>query len=177
MSRRDFFKKHEKSYCSKLLTGCVFTVCRYCYRRIVLVCADFMLMLFLLSLLFVGCVVMLKLKLLIISVIQLSVKGRVGDLFQIYFLLCLLKVSSHPDSKLNGLNVLYVFIWYVFAYLCTAWNWDYTSESWINKCSVMIGQYLAEMQLFENLESDLNIEKITFKVVQMKFLAMHITNQ
>ncbi len=45
----------------------------------------------------------------------------------------------------------------------------------------MIGQYLAEIQLFENLESEstknLNIEKITFKVVQMKFLAMHITNQ
>ncbi len=46
---------------------------------------------------------------------------------------------------------------------------------------VMIGQYLAEIQLFENLESEgakkSNIEKITFKVVQMKFLAMHITNQ
>ncbi len=47
----------------------------------------------------------------------------------------------------------------------------------------MIGQYLAEIQLFENLESEgakkknLNIEKISFKVVQMKFLAMHITNQ
>ncbi len=45
----------------------------------------------------------------------------------------------------------------------------------------MIGQYSAEIQLFENLESEvqknLNIEKITFKVVQMKFLAMHITNQ
>ncbi len=45
----------------------------------------------------------------------------------------------------------------------------------------MIGQYLAELQLFENLESEgakkLNIEKIAFKVVQMKFLAMHITNQ
>ncbi len=46
----------------------------------------------------------------------------------------------------------------------------------------MIGQYLAEIQLFENLESEgakknLNIEKITFKVVQIKFLAMHITNQ
>ncbi len=43
----------------------------------------------------------------------------------------------------------------------------------------MIGQYLAEIQLFENLESEgakknLNIEKITFKVVQMKLLAMHI---
>ncbi len=35
------------------------------------------------------------------------------------------------------------------------------------------------LQLFENLESEknLNIEKIAFKVVQMKFLAMHITNQ
>ncbi len=46
---------------------------------------------------------------------------------------------------------------------------------------VMIGQYLAETQLFENLESEgaenLNIEKISFKVVQMKILAMHITNQ
>ncbi len=46
---------------------------------------------------------------------------------------------------------------------------------------VMIGQYLAEIQLFVNLESEgaknLNIEKISFKVVQMKSLAMHITNQ
>ncbi len=46
----------------------------------------------------------------------------------------------------------------------------------------MIGQYLAEIQLFEYLESegakkDQNIEKISFKVVQMKSLAMHITNQ
>ncbi len=56
-----------------------------------------------------------------------------------------------------------------------------SSESWINKF-VMIGPYLAEIQLFENLESmgakkNLNIEKIAFNVVQMKFLAMHITNQ
>ncbi len=40
----------------------------------------------------------------------------------------------------------------------------------------MIGQYLAEIQLFENLESEgannLNIEKSP-----LKFLAMHITNQ
>ncbi len=38
------------------------------------------------------------------------------------------------------------------------------------------------MQLFENLESEgakklKNIEKIAFKVVQIKSLAMHITNQ
>ncbi len=64
---------------------------------------------------------------------------------------------------------------------------NYTSyESWISNLSidvwfVRIGQYLAEIQLFENMESEgaknLNIEKITFKVVQMKILAMHITNQ
>ncbi len=46
----------------------------------------------------------------------------------------------------------------------------------------MIGKYLAEIQLFEYLESEgtktnLNIEKIAFKAVQIKFLAMHITNQ
>ncbi len=43
----------------------------------------------------------------------------------------------------------------------------------------MIGQYLAEIQLFENLESEdaKHTEKIAFKVVQMKVLAMHITNQ
>ncbi len=45
----------------------------------------------------------------------------------------------------------------------------------------MIGQYLAKIQLFENLEfegtKNIYFEKIIFKVVQMKFLAMHITNQ
>ncbi len=45
----------------------------------------------------------------------------------------------------------------------------------------MIGQYLAEIQLYENLESEgvknLYIEKIIFKVVQMKLFAMHITHQ
>ncbi len=46
---------------------------------------------------------------------------------------------------------------------------------------IRIGQNLAEIQLFKNwnlrVQKNLNIEKITFKVVQMKFLAMHITNQ
>ncbi len=45
----------------------------------------------------------------------------------------------------------------------------------------MMGQYLAEIQLFENLESEgakkSKYWEIAFKVVQMKFLAMHITNQ
>ncbi len=39
---------------------------------------------------------------------------------------------------------------------------------------------MAEIQLFENLESEgakkhLNIEKIAVKVVQMKILALHVT--
>ncbi len=49
-------------------------------------------------------------------------------------------------------------------------------------CIVRIEQYLDEIQLFENLESEglnknKNIEKIAFKDVQIKFLAMNITNQ
>ncbi len=40
----------------------------------------------------------------------------------------------------------------------------------------MIGQYLAKIWNLR-VQKNLNIEKITFKVVQMKFLAMHITNQ
>ncbi len=39
----------------------------------------------------------------------------------------------------------------------------------------MIEQYLKIWNLRE--QKNLNIEKITFKVVQIKFLAMHITNQ
>ncbi len=50
---------------------------------------------------------------------------------------------------------------------------------------VMIGQYLAEIQLLEILESEdaqkkkkkKNIEEIAFKVFQIKSLAMHITDQ
>ncbi len=43
----------------------------------------------------------------------------------------------------------------------------------------MIGQYLDEIQLFEYLETEdaKKIESIVFKVVQIKFLTMHITNQ
>ncbi len=39
----------------------------------------------------------------------------------------------------------------------------------------MIGQYLKIWNL--RVQNNQNIEKIIFKVVQMKFLAMHITNQ
>ncbi len=55
-----------------------------------------------------------------------------------------------------------------------------SSESWINKLSidvwfVRIGQYFKIWNL--RVQKNQYIEKITFKVVQMKFLAMHITNQ
>ncbi len=59
----------------------------------------------------------------------------------------------------------------------------FISERWINKLSIDV--------LFDNIwprysylkiwnlrvQKILNIEKVVFKVVQMKFLAMHITNQ
>ncbi len=53
------------------------------------------------------------------------------------------------------------------------------SDTWINNLSidvwfVMTGQYLADIQLFKNLESgykkNQEIEKIAFKVVQPKFM-------
>ncbi len=60
------------------------------------------------------------------------------------------------------------------------------SESWKNKLFiyvwfVRIGQYLSEIQLFENHESEdakkikinVNTEKMAFKVVKMEFLEMH----
>ncbi len=62
-------------------------------------------------------------------------------------------------------------------------------ESWLNNISidvwfVGIGQYLAEI-IWNNylkiwnlrLQKNLNIEKIAFTVIQIKFLAMHITHQ
>ncbi len=62
----------------------------------------------------------------------------------------------------------------------------HTSESWLNKLFidvwfVMIGQYLADTTIWKSgiwgCKKNLNIEKITFKVIQMKFLVMHIINQ
>jgi len=52
-----------------------------------------------------------------------------------------------------------------------------SSESGINNISIDVwfGQYLKIWNL--RVQKNLNTEKITFKVVQMKFLAMHITNQ
>ncbi len=62
-----------------------------------------MLSLFLLSLLFVGCVVMLNLKLLIVSVISvLSFQGRVRDLFQKMFFVMLVKILFASRSQSLG---------------------------------------------------------------------------
>ncbi len=60
--------------------------------------------------------------------------------------------------------------------------WIYTSsESWINKLSidvwfVRIGQYLKIWNLRVQ-KNNQNTEKIAFKVIQMRSLATHITNQ
>ncbi len=55
-----------------------------------------------------------------------------------------------------------------------------SSQIWINKLYIEVW-YLAEIKRFKYLESEgarnQTIEKIALKVVQMKFLAMHITNQ
>ncbi len=48
-------------------------------------------------------------------------------------------------------------------------------KSWINKIVMTRYNYLKIWNL--RVQKNLNIEKIAFKVVQMKFLAMHITNQ
>ncbi len=52
-----------------------------------------------------------------------------------------------------------------------------SSEIWINNISIDVwfGQYLKIWNL--RVQKNQNIEKIIFKVVQMKFLAMHINNQ
>ncbi len=57
--------------------------------------------------------------------------------------------------------------------LCIIWK---LNKSYFHWCTVCY-----DWTIFVNLESEgannLNIEKIIFKVVQMKFLAMHITSQ
>ncbi len=102
-----------------------------------------------------------------------------------YFHLSVLNVTNQSKTKpvirVNVLKLIYTLYVYI--------------TYWINKLSidvwfVRIGQYLAEIQLFENLESEgakkiikkiikktKNIEKIAFKVVQIKSLAMDITKQ
>ncbi len=58
-----------------------------------------------------------------------------------------------------------------------------SSESWINNLSIdvwflMIGLRYNYVKIWNlRKQKNLNIEKIIFKVVQMKFLSMHVTNQ
>ncbi len=54
-------------------------------------------------------------------------------------------------------------------------NWDLYINLSIDVWFVMIWQYLKIWNL--RVQKNLNIEKIIFKVVQIKFLAMHINNQ
>ncbi len=80
--------------------------------------------------------------------------------------------------------VCLIYITYVSLEHKTSHKWTFleieiyaSSESWINHISIDVwfGQYLKIWNL--RMQKNLNIEKITFKVVQMKFLAMHINNQ
>ncbi len=81
------------------------------------------------------------------------------------------------------LLIIYVTLDHKTSHKCQFFDINiYTStESWINKPFVRIGPFLAEIQLFENLESEgakkNNNEKITYKFVQIKLLEMHITNK
>ncbi len=59
-----------------------------------------------------------------------------------------------------------------------------SSESWINKLSIDVLWYGNIWQRYNYLkiwslrvQKYLNIEKITIKVVQMKFLSMYVTNK
>ncbi len=51
-------------------------------------------------------------------------------------------------------------------------NWDTSSEIWIDKLSITL--WKSGIWVYKK---NRNNEKITFKLVQIKFLAMHITNQ
>ncbi len=65
-----------------------------------------------------------------------------------YGSICEIEMYASPESWMNN---LYIDVWFV-----------------------MIGQYLKIWNL--SVQKNWNIEKIIFKVVQMKFLAMHISN-
>ncbi len=60
---------------------------------------------------------------------------------------------------------------------------DASSESWTNKLSIDVWFVMTlfgrdkTIWISEDAKTYIYIEKITFKFVQIKFLAMHITNQ
>ncbi len=61
--------------------------------------------------------------------------------------------------------------------------WKLNNRLYVDVWCIDVWKYLAEIQLFKSLESEgakkknHKFKKIAFKVVHMKFLAMHITNQ
>ncbi len=68
-------------------------------------------------------------------------------------------------------NTIYVTLDHKTSHTCPFFQIEIYASS---ESFVIIGQYLAEIQLFVNLESEgakknLNIEKIIFKIVQMMF--------
>ncbi len=74
---------------------------------------------------------------------------------------------------------LYMWPWITKSVIRVNGNCDKLS---IDVWFVRIEQYLAEIELFKNLESEgakkinIYIKKIACEVVQMQFLAQHITN-
>ncbi len=93
-------------------------------------------------------------------------------------------VEFHP-CLLNSLADLYVTLGHKTGHKCQFFKIEIyaSSGSWINNLS--IGQYLTttiwDTTIWKSgiwgSKKYLNIEKIYFKVVQMKFLALHVTNQ
>ncbi len=88
-----------------------------------------------------------------------------------YICMCVCVTMDHKTSHKGQFYEIEIYTWY---------------ESWINKLSidvwvVMIGQYWSRYNYLRiwnlRVQKNPNIEKIAFKVVQMKFLAIHITNQ
>ncbi len=71
-------------------------------------------------------------------------------------------VSEVPDNRLTCMKIK--------KHLCI-----YLYLTYLSMVDVWFGQYLKIWNL--RVQKNRNIEKIIFKVVQVKFLAMHINNQ
>ncbi len=97
-------------------------------------------------------------------------------------MLCCVKIHKCCAAKSNkNVFISYVTLDHKTSLTCTFFKINHLKTEYIpiGLWYIRIGQYLAEMQLFENLESESakKIAKIAFKFVQLKFLAMHITYQ
>ncbi len=88
----------------------------------------------------------------------------------------ILEMYTSSESWTNKISIDVWFVKIVSFYSLSYIEWT------ITLITTRIGQYLSERYNYLNIwnlrvHKKLNIEKIAFKVVQMKFLAMHITNQ